>query len=48
MSFNEDFRIKLPAIQYLMKLGYLYFHLLNKRTEDTNIFEAIFVEAWHK
>ncbi len=46
MAFNEDSRVKIPALLHLMKLGYQYIPLKEqKRKEDTNIFEDLFVES---
>lgn len=46
MSFNENSRVKIPALLHLMKLGYEYIPLSQQnRREDTNIFEDIFVES---
>tara|TARA_B100000886_G_scaffold40266_1_gene24904 strand:- start:3168 stop:6164 length:2997 start_codon:yes stop_codon:yes gene_type:complete len=45
MPFNEDSRVKIPAILHLIKLGFKYLSL--KKTtwnEETNIFEDIFIE----
>lgn len=45
MTFNEDSRVKIPAILHLMRLGYEYISLTAQiRNEDTNIFSAIFLE----
>lgn len=45
MAFNENSRVKIPAILHLMKLGYEYIPLNQQiRREDTNIFESIFIE----
>jgi len=43
MQFNEDSRVKIPAILHLMRLGYEYVSL-SKQTwdESTNIFHNIF------
>ncbi|MDO4881626.1 MAG: DEAD/DEAH box helicase family protein, partial [Capnocytophaga sp.] len=44
--FNENSRVKIPAILHLMRLGYTYIPLAQqKRREDTNIFEDIFVQS---
>ncbi|WKW45428.1 type I restriction endonuclease [Myroides sp. JBRI-B21084] len=44
--FNENSRVKIPAILHLMKLGYEYIPIKDQiRREDTNIFEDIFVES---
>ena len=46
MTFNENSRVKIPAILHLMRLGYAYIPLNQQsRREDTNIFEDIFVES---
>jgi type I restriction enzyme R subunit len=46
MAFNENSRVKIPALLHLMKLGYQYVPLTEqKRREDTNIFEAIFIQS---
>jgi len=46
MTFNEDSRVKIPAILHLMKLGYEYISLTAQtRNEDTNIFSSIFLES---
>ena len=46
MSFNENTRVKIPAILHLCKLGYEYIPLANaKRDENTNIFTDIFNES---
>ena len=46
MPFNENSRVKIPALLHLMKLGYEYIPLSQqKRREDTNIFEDIFIES---
>lgn len=43
MKFNEDSRVKIPAILHLMRLGYDYLSLANhKWDESTNIFTDIF------
>ena len=45
MAFNEDSRVKLPAILHLMRLGYSYLSLKDREVawdEATNIFEDIF------
>uniref|UniRef100_UPI000A489B82 type I restriction endonuclease n=1 Tax=Chryseobacterium indologenes TaxID=253 RepID=UPI000A489B82 len=49
MAFNEDSRVKIPAILHLMKLGYKYLPIAgNEKREDTNIFENIFIESISK
>lgn len=46
MTFNENSRVKIPAILHLMRLGYSYIPLNKQnRREDTNIFEDIFIES---
>jgi type I restriction enzyme R subunit len=46
MSFNENTRVKIPAILHLCKLGYNYLSLSSaKRDEGTNIFTDIFVDS---
>lgn len=46
MSFNENTRVKIPAILHLCKLGYTYLSLSKaKRDESTNIFTDIFTES---
>ena len=46
MSFNENTRVKIPAILHLYRLGYKYVSLSNARWDkDTNIFTDIFTEA---
>lgn len=46
MSFNENTRVKIPAILHLCRLGYEYVSLSNaKRDESTNIFTGIFAES---
>lgn len=47
MAFNEDSRVKIPALLHLTRLGYKYIsrkdhHL---REEETNIFKDIFIES---
>ena len=47
MAFNEDSRVKIPALLHLTRLGYTYVsrkdhHL---RQEETNIFKTIFLES---
>ncbi len=49
MAFNEDTRVKLPAILHLCRLGYKYISLSNvKYDESTNIFIDIFAESINK
>jgi type I restriction enzyme R subunit len=46
MAFNENTRVKIPAILHLCRLGYQYVSLLNaKRDEKTNIFTDLFSES---
>ncbi len=44
--FNENSRVKIPAILHLMRLGYQYIPAVaQNRIEDHNIFKDIFVES---
>ncbi|MCP2027418.1 type I restriction enzyme R subunit [Flavobacterium sp. HSC-32F16] len=44
MKFNEDSRVKIPAILHLMRLGYKYIPLNEQnRIVDNNIFPSIFI-----
>ncbi len=46
MSFNENTRVKIPAILHLCRLGYSYVSLSKaKLDEDTNIFTDIFADS---
>jgi len=46
MKFNEDSRVKIPAILHLTRLGYAYLSLKdNKWDESTNIFTDVFRES---
>jgi type I restriction enzyme R subunit len=46
MSFNENTRVKIPAILHLGRLGYKYLPLTNtNRDESTNIFIDIFEDS---
>nr|WP_315167771.1 type I restriction endonuclease [uncultured Flavobacterium sp.] len=46
MAFNEDSRVKIPAILHLIRLGYSYISRNEQnRIEETNIFPAIFRES---
>jgi len=46
MAFNENTRVKIPAILHLCRLGYEYLSLSNaKWDESTNIFSDIFSES---
>lgn len=45
-KFNEDSRVKIPAILHLMRLGYSYISLKDAQWDsDTNIFPDVFVPA---
>lgn len=49
MAFNEDSRVKIPAILHLMRLGYEYLSLSTQVwDESTNIFTDVFRESIHK
>jgi type I restriction enzyme R subunit len=44
MTFNENSRVKIPALLHLLRLGYQYVpQKQQSRREDTNIFETIFI-----
>lgn len=46
MAFNENTRVKIPAILHLCRLGYEYLSLATaKRDESTNIFTDVFMES---
>lgn len=46
MAFNENTRVKIPAILHLCRLGYKYLSLSNAHIdESTNIFTNIFAES---
>jgi type I restriction enzyme R subunit len=46
MSFNENTRVKIPALLHLTQLGYEYISLKNAVWDvDTNIFTDIFVDS---
>lgn len=46
MAFNEDTRVKIPAILHLQKLGYKYLSLKDQKIdESTNIFLDIFNDS---
>jgi type I restriction enzyme, R subunit len=48
-KFNEDSRVKIPAILHLCRLGYEYISLKNANWDiETNIFPEIFIEAVSK
>jgi len=49
MIFNEDSRVKIPAILHLMQLGYTYLSLKESKWDiNTNIFITIFKERIQK
>ncbi|MDD2823142.1 MAG: DEAD/DEAH box helicase family protein [Candidatus Daviesbacteria bacterium] len=49
MAFNENTRVKIPAILHLCRLGYGYISLTNtKRDESSNIFIDIFNDSISK
>lgn len=44
MKFNEDSRVKIPALLHLMRLGYKYIPFNQQiRVEENNIFPSIFI-----
>lgn len=44
MKFNEDSRVKIPALLHLVRLGYQYISLNEQnRIESNNIFSSIFI-----
>jgi len=46
MAFNEDTRVKIPAILHLCRLGYKYVSLSKAKWDfNTNIFTDIFEES---
>lgn len=46
MSFNENSRVKIPALLHMMQLGYQHIPTCEQqRRDDTNIFQDIFVES---
>ncbi len=46
MAFNEDSRVKIPAILHLIRLGYTYIPRNEQhRIEETNIFPKLFKES---
>jgi len=46
MAFNENTRVKIPAILHLCRLGYSYLSLSkSKWDENTNVFTGIFYES---
>ena len=45
-THNENYRVKIPAILHLMRLGYDYLSLKNENWDKpTNIFPEIFIES---
>jgi len=49
MAFNEDSRVKIPALLHLTRLGYKYLSLKNAVwDENTNIFTSIFIDSISK
>ncbi len=49
MKFNEDSRVKLPAILTLVRMGYDYISLKNSKWDiETNIFSEIFIKSIKK
>jgi type I restriction enzyme R subunit len=49
MAYNEDTRVKIPAILHLMSLGYEYLSLKNQNyDQETNIFTDIFINSLSK
>lgn len=46
MTFNEDSRVKIPAILHLCRLGYQYIpKTKQQRNKENNIFSTIFNES---
>lgn len=47
MAFNEDARVKIPALLHLTRLGYKYISRKehHKRNLASNIFPEIFIES---
>ncbi|WP_242691678.1 type I restriction endonuclease subunit R [Desertivirga arenae] len=46
MAFNEDSRVKIPALLHLVRLGYTYISRKQQiRNADTNIFPEIFIDS---
>lgn len=46
MSYNEDTRVKIPAILHLCRMGYKYISLKNAKWDiETNIFTNIFFDS---
>jgi type I restriction enzyme R subunit len=49
MAFNEDSRVKIPALLHLTRLGYDYISLKNAVwDENTNIFTDVFIDSISK
>jgi type I restriction enzyme R subunit len=49
MAFNEDSRVKIPALLHLTRLGYNYLSLKNAIwDENTNIFTTVFIDSISK
>ncbi len=49
MAYNEDTRVKIPAILHLCRLGYEYISLKNAKWDlETNIFTDIFFDSVQK
>lgn len=48
MTFNENSRVKIPAILHLCRLGYKYISLSNAKRDKNNIFTDIFIESISK
>jgi len=48
MSFNEDSRVKLPAILHLCRLGYTYLSLKQQKWNKYNIFSEILFKSLKK
>ena len=50
MAFNEDTRVKIPAILTLIKMGYNYISLKDSSqwNKKTNIFEKVFSDSLKK
>lgn len=50
MAFNEDSRVKIPALLHLTRLGYNYLSRKehHKRQEESNIFKDIFIQSISK
>ena len=48
-KFNEDIRVKIPAILTLTRLGYKYISLKDSKWDiETNIFTDIFIKSLRK